>query len=583
MFSHFLRKIGSLGWPLSANGSGTVRLAGRRWQLIPDADEQLGPDGPDLDRWIESGSAEVVKTGPHRTVYRVTLPAGVVYVKHCRISGFRAWAREVLRPAKARLEFENALCLRERGVPAVLPIAWGGTDSRWPGESFLITRSSEGVVPFVALVEQVLPSLPEPAQNAVRRQLARTLGQFLARLHDVGVAHPDPHPGNLLVELPPSRIPRFYLIDLHAMRIGRPLNWQESRDNLVLFNRWFQIRVGRADRLRFWHAYRFARQTLSLPNRAGAGRESREVERGTTVSNLRFWAGRVSRCLGRNRYFRRVKSGRIRGHVVRDFPDPILKALLGDPDAAFRLPGARTIKDSPSSTVAELTFPTADGPRVLILKRVPRRRWGDLLKNLFRPSSSLRSWVNGHTLLDRWLPTPRPLCVLHRYAFGLPAEGYLVTEKVADSLGLPEAVAAVAGRAPADRTRIVQTWANRLARMVRSMHDRRVSHRDLKGANVLLQGVSDNPDAATPVLIDLVGVRVGRTVSFRQRAKELARLNASFLSSPLVSRGERLRFLRAYLAAGERSLGDWKDWWRAVAAATLAKVAKNRRSGRPLA
>ena len=254
MFSHFLRKLGAFRSPAATADARALRVAGRRWLVTPDALAVIGPAGPDLDRWLADGLAEVVKTGPHRTVYRVALPAGAVYVKHCRVSGFRAFAREVLRPAKARLEFENALALRDRGVPAVLPLAWGGPDSPWPGESFLITRSRDEVLPFLAFAEQVLPTLPTKVQNAVRRQLAVTLGRFFARLHDAGVAHPDPHPGNLLVELPASHIPRFFLIDLHAIRLGRPLSWPESRANLLLFNRWFQLRASRADRLRFWHS-----------------------------------------------------------------------------------------------------------------------------------------------------------------------------------------------------------------------------------------------------------------------------------------------------------------------------------------
>ena len=109
------------------------------------------------------------------------------------------------------------------------------------------------------------------------------------------------------------------------------------------------------------------------------------------------------------------------------------------------------------------------------------------------------------------------------------------------------------------------------------MHDRCVSHRDLKASNILLER------GESPVLIDLVGVRVGRPVGFHQRAKELARLNASFLSTPGVTRTTRLQFLRSYLASGDCHLADWKSWWKAISLATSAKQAKNRRSGRPLA
>jgi tRNA A-37 threonylcarbamoyl transferase component Bud32 len=183
----------------------------------------------------------------------------------------------------------------------------------------------------------------------------------------------------------------------------------------------------------------------------------------------------------------------------------------------------------------------------------------------------------GHGLIERQLPTPRPLAMIHRYCGHLlPMEGYLVTEKVPDAWGLPEAV-----QATRDPKRI-RLWAERLARWVRRMHDRGVSHRDLKAPNILLQHATTDPANAAPVFIDLVGVRVSsRAVPWPRRAKDLARLNASFLAMPHITRTERLRFLLTYLRTGERVL-DWKKWWRAVSGATLAKVAKNRRANRQL-
>src|SRR5262249_24344655 len=150
----------------------------------------------------------------------------------------------------------------------------------------------------------------------------------------------------------------------------RPLSWPASRANLVLFNRWFQLRATRTDRLRFWNAYCSAR---CLP-----AERVREVERGTMRSNLRFWAGRVSRCLGTNRYFRKVKHGDLRGYAVRDLSDEALSKLLAEPDALFQ----RLLKDSRTSTVAIVNL---DG-RELILKRVNVRHWTEPFKNLLRPS-----------------------------------------------------------------------------------------------------------------------------------------------------------------------------------------------------
>lgn len=568
MFSHVLRKLNPFDRLRRSDRPRCVRVGDFCWHVLPAGEAVFGPAGPDLAAWIADGSAEVVKTGPQRTVYCVRLPGGTVFVKRCRINTPRAWAREVLRPAKARLEFENALALRLRGVPTVEPLAWGATNPLLPGDSLIITRCQVGAVPF----EQALEA------GADRRGLARELGVALAAMHDAGVAHPDPHPGNLLVETDPGRPPRYTLLDLHAVQFGRPLTWPESLENLVLLNRWFQLRASRADRARFWVAYASGRRTLPHTGREALAAMARDAERSTEHSNARFWTDRLGRYTKSNRQYRVVRGTGGRGYATRDLPDHYLSHLTADPDAPFRDPAARLLKDSRSSTVAEVLIPTATGLRPAIYKRFRVKSPLVLAKNLLRPTSALRSWLYGHNLLDRWLPTARPLCVLHRRRYGVPAEGYLLVEKVPDAVGLTEAVAAEAGRHHATRA-----WADSLGRLVRLMHDRDVSHRDLKAPNILMRGAARDPVTADPVLIDLVGVVAGKAVSRRTRVRNLARLNASFLGSAVVTRSDRLRFLRAYLCWGLRGSGDWKNWWKEVVEATRAKVAKNERSGRPLA
>lgn len=557
MLSHVLRKLatvtGSPGLPM-------VRSGHHVWHISPVGMSLFGPRGPQLAEWIANGTAVVVKANPARTVYRVTLPTDTIFVKHCRITGPRAWGRELIRPPKARLEFDNAVSLRMRGVPAIEPLAWGSGTSLWPGESFLITRGQQGV-PFLDYLERELPALPPAEQAAIARQLTVSLAEFFARLHDAGVAHPDPHPGNLLLELPPYRIPRFTLLDLHDVRVGRPLSWPRSRENLVLFNRFFQLQATRTERARFWHQYRRSRASLPILSDEALRQQAKELERRTHTSNVHLWAKREGRWLGSNRSIQRVKRSDVRGLAVRDIPEHVIRSLLEKPDAVFDRPDTHIHKNSKTSTVGSFLIPMQTGTLPVILKRVNVRAWHEPLKNLFRKSAVVRSWVNGHTLRDRGLPTPRPLAVFHRYRNGLPTEGYLLTELV------PNAT-------PVDA--IERTEALRLARVLRLMHDRGISHRDLKAANILLA------NGREPVLIDLVGARTLASVSVHRRAKELARLNSSFLSNAAVTRTERLRFLRAYLAAGHAIGVGWKSWWKLVSRATAEKVARNRRSGRVL-
>src|SRR5262249_32604550 len=158
----------------------------------------------------------------------------------------------------------------------------------------------------------------------------------------------------------------------------------------------------------------------------------------------------------------------------------------------------------------------------------------------------------------------------------LLCDGYLLPDFVPDATDLRAPLYARARLSAAEGRPRLRACVERLARLVRMLHDRQLSHRDLKAANVLVRG-----DELW--LIDLVGLRVFRRLSRGRRVQNLARLNASFCRSGLLTRTDRLRFLRMYLEWGLSGRAGWKTWWREVAQATEAKTERNRRNGRPLA
>ncbi|MBL8796334.1 MAG: serine/threonine protein phosphatase [Planctomycetia bacterium] len=553
----------------------SVTAGGVHWLIRPDCQHLLGPDGLRLQEWLQAGQAQVVKHGPHRTVYRVALPGLDVHVKHYRLMDLRAWLRELLRPAKALAEYRRALAVAARQVPTFAPVAVGRKQDRLgASDSYLITRSLDGTSTLADYLEKELPALPAARQTQQRQQLAVELGRFLARLHVQGVIHDDLHAGNILVRQEPDDALWLYLIDLHAIRVGQPLGWRARVANLVLLNRYFSIRSSRADRMRFWHAYFRAAQPQAEPHRKRLLAQQLELQ--TWKSDLRFWRQRDGRALESNRYYQRVRSAVAVGHAVRDLDPATLAELLTNPDAPFARTEVKLLKDSRSSTVAELLIPVHGEPRAVIYKRFRITSWTDPFTALARPTAALRSWVMGHGFRERDLPTARPLLVLHRRRHGLLHEGYLLMEKVENAHDLHAFVQQLAGRPSAERSAILRQLVERTARLILELHRRHLAHRDLKATNLLVGPRLDL------TFIDLVGVSRHGNLSERRKQHNLARLHVSFCQNPLLTRTEKLRFLRTYLQWGLFGKQGWKAWWRRIAALTQAKLERNRRSGRPI-
>ena len=70
------------------------------WSRDGWGDVLLGKAGLRLDEWREQGKLAIIKSGPHRVVYRVDLPQGSIYVKHFLVPDWRAALRQWVRRGK---------------------------------------------------------------------------------------------------------------------------------------------------------------------------------------------------------------------------------------------------------------------------------------------------------------------------------------------------------------------------------------------------------------------------------------------------------------------------------------------------
>jgi tRNA A-37 threonylcarbamoyl transferase component Bud32 len=225
------------------------------------------------------------------------------------------------------------------------------------------------------------------------------------------------------------------------------------------------------------------------------------------------------------------------------------------------------LKDSRTTTVGLLPSPGGS----LFVKRYNYQGLGYALKDLFRPSRARRVWIVANSLRMRGIPTPLVHTYLERRRFGFLLESYLITEGV-EGIGLPEWLSRIHKSGASFLAK--RLLITEIASVVRKLHTRGVSHRDLKGRNILI--LEKVPGRFEPLLVDLDGVRFGR-VWLRRRAQDLARLAQAMSDQSAVTRTDRVRFLQAYL--GPRGRASWKKLWSGIAMiqARLARSNASRR------
>jgi len=536
------------------------------WELPTEwRSSLLNSDGQfRLNEWLSNRSATIVKQAPHRVIYRIRIPQLDFYLKEYKAVGMRGRLRELIRPIKARAEFEKANHLLELGIAVPPAIGWGFMGPRWsPSASFLLSETVQNAVPLTEYLKQRL--------NVDERQtIAKSLGLFVARLHAAGAIHRDFHPANLLFREDSAGTPEFFLIDLHEVRLSNKSSWRNRRENLVTLNRWFILRTSRPDRLRFWRAYE---SSVSLPDLPIA--RPADIEISTVKSNARFWITREKRFGQSSRHVKSFDLKSRFGLSINNLNDELVTLFKDNPDQCLHRHDARILKDGGASTVASINVYGSS----MILKRFNIRYWRDPIKNGLRKSAALRSWLFGHGLSDAGLPTARPLALMHRRQFGMPATGYLLTEELPNVVDLRAFADRIVELPDAARQQMLRDRIETVGRCLREFHLRHFGNRDLKAANLLTPTAGHDHRVW---FVDLVGVQWRRCVGQKPRTRDLSRLLASFFNHPVLTRSDKLRFLRSYLNWNLHGKTGWKCWWRELSELAQAKVARNQRIGRPL-
>lgn len=212
----------------------------------------------------------------------------------------------------------------------------------------------------------------------------------------------------------------------------------------------------------------------------------------------------------------------------------------------------------------QLAFPSGE-VEVICKHSRPKTLWRRALFWLRGPREC-QQWRKAQWLLAAGIRTACPLALLIRRGGGWSRQGFIVTQQIPNADDLYWFVQHVLPRLSShQRRQVLGRLSVAVAEVFARLHQGRLYHRDLKAPNLLVTGGADAPDALGVWLVDLDGLRRVLSPRLSRLARQVGRLAASLGEGTGLSRTERLRFLKALLAAAHPDAAAWSTRWKQVA------------------
>ena len=223
--------------------------------------------------------------------------------------------------------------------------------------------------------------------------------------------------------------------------------------------------------------------------------------------------------------------------------------------------------------VCRARLPLDNGePLEVVCKRAAPRGLFKRIRNSLRTSRAMLTWKRGNALLNRRIPTARPLAVLQKRRFGCLLDSLVITEYVEHARDLDTVLTVDMREMPDPRQRRLKTQIiESLVTLFRRLEDCSFTHRDLKAPNVIVQWQRQSREPPRVTLVDLDGIRRARRTRHAARMRAVMRLNVSLDHCRRVTRTDRLRFLMRYLDRLGRPARQYKPIWRELAARSERK------------
>lgn len=292
------------------------------------------------------------------------------------------------------------------------------------------------------------------------------------------------------------------------------------------------------------------------------------------------WTSYGSNCL---------KIGSFKGYLDKKWLEEGAVEYLKKLPSNLNQPGILKIKDSRTTSLFKIVI-TEKPPEfvtqpdslteirefTICVKRYNYQNFFYALKTLFRKSRGKKVWEKAQILLNLQVSIPYPLAYLERRNFGLLKESLFVTTWIDNAFSLEQFFEnnfkeIFKGAHLKEKHHFI----NQVAHYLKNIHDLGIFHRDLKSKNIL---VKTQDKQYHFYLLDLDSLKIKRNLSYKNRLKDLARLNMSFLNTRILSKSNRLRFLINYLEGNPQANTLKKIYWRKIVKETENKLRKTKKN-----
>ncbi len=230
--------------------------------------------------------------------------------------------------------------------------------------------------------------------------------------------------------------------------------------------------------------------------------------------------------------------------INKDYIGLLEKNNLSDLDSLMKFKGGIPVKEKKSRSVVRIDLEEGIITRTFYLKQ-HFRPGKEMIKSILpwsKKEDARNEWENMLLLDSLGFCTMIPVVFGSRERFGIPYYSLTLSESIYDTEKLETYLP---GRfsPPLSREKVIEkrSLINKLATLARDFHNKGLNHQDFYLGHLLIRQADEKI-----FIVDLQRIHRSRTISTRDRIKDLAQLCYSAGRLGILSRTDFIRFAHSY-------------------------------------